>query len=71
MEVWISYSVVGCVDSSEYKDEVEFRCRVLGPKHWSAISSAGDKRSIRLCIEQDLAMLFRLKFPGCRVDKDA
>jgi hypothetical protein len=67
MEVWIRYSVVGCIGSPEYNDEVEFRHRVLGPNHWSSMSFAGDERSIALCIEEDLAMLFILKYANCHL----
>lgn len=68
-KIWIRYSVNGWVDSDAYKDEVEFRTRVLGPNHWSSISSNGEERTIGLHVSEEEAELFMIKFPGCRVDK--
>lgn len=70
MKVWVSYSVTGWVDSDEYKDEVDFRTGLLGPNHWSAISSNGPRRVISLHIEEDLALLFALKYQNCQLTKE-
>jgi hypothetical protein len=70
MNVWVRYSVIGWVDSTAYKNEVAFRLEHLGPRHWSGISTNGEKRDITLHIDEELALLFALKYQNCRIDKE-
>lgn len=69
MEVWVKYHIIGWSDSQEYKDEVEFRRRLLGERHWSSISTVNDRRDITVSVEEDIAILFKLKYPDCSVVK--
>lgn len=69
MKVWIKYTVTGWADSDSYKEEVAFRTNLLGPKHWSAMSMSGPERTISLHIEEDLAILFKLKYANAVIDK--
>jgi len=69
MKVWVRYTVFGWFDSKQYKDEIEFRKKHLGPDHWSSESTAGERRDITLHMEEDIALLFALRYSNCRIDK--
>lgn len=68
MKVWIRYTVWGWHDSQAYKDEVAFRVGLLGDRHWSGMSMSGERRDITLQ-EEDIGLLFALKYANCRLDK--
>jgi len=69
MKVWVRYTVYGWADSDTYKEEVAFRVSLLGPQHWSGMSMSGPRRDITLHIEEDLAILFKLKYANAVIDK--
>jgi len=70
MNVWVRYTVFGGVDTASYKDEVSFRVGLLGPRHWSGMSMSGERRDITLHMDEELALLFALKYQNCRIDKE-
>lgn len=69
--IYVTYKVIGCVDSPEYNEEVKFRTDILGKNHWSAISHSGPFRTITIYTTWENALLFKLKFADCHVRQES
>jgi hypothetical protein len=67
MKYIVRYTIFGNYDSIAHQKEREYRYTVLGLDHWSAISCSADKIEICLHLEEEHAILFRIKF-GATLD---